>query len=65
MKIKELRSLSTEVLNSRLSELRLEYAIEKRKVVSTGVSSKKVKMKEMRITIAQILTLLKERGAGT
>jgi ribosomal protein L29 len=64
MKIKELRSLSTEVLNSRLSELRLEYAIEKRKVVSTGVSSKKVKMKEMRITIAQILTLLKERGAG-
>ncbi len=65
MKIKELRSLSTEVLNSRLSELRLEYAIEKRKVVSTGVSSKKVKMKEMRTTIAQILTLLKERGAGT
>ncbi len=63
MKIKELRSLSADALKARLSEIRLEYSIEKRKVVATGVSSKKAKIREMRRTVAQILTLLNERGA--
>ena len=62
MRMKELRPLSEAALKARLAELRLETAIEKRKVVSTGVSSKKVKLREMKKIIAQILTLLKERG---
>lgn len=65
MRIKELRSLSNEALKAKLGELKLDFSIEKRKIVATGVSSKKVKVKEMRRTIAQILTLLKERGAGS
>ena len=63
MKIKELRSLSKEALEAKLGELRLDVSIERRKIASTGVASKKVKLGEMKRTIAQILTLLKERGA--
>ena len=63
MKIKELRSLSSEALSNKLSELRLDAAIERRKIATTGVASKKVKIREIRRTIAQILTLLNERGA--
>lgn len=46
----------------KLSELHFDMGIEKRKIAATGVSSKKVKVREMRRTAAQILTLLKERG---
>ncbi|MDE1822987.1 MAG: 50S ribosomal protein L29 [Candidatus Micrarchaeota archaeon] len=63
MRIKDLRSLSTEALQAKLGELRLETGIEKRRIASTGVASKKIKMKEMRRTVAQILTILKEKGA--
>ncbi len=63
MKIKELRSISSEALTSKLSELRLDAAIERRKIATTGVASKKVKIREIRRTIAKILTLLNERGA--
>ena len=63
MQIKELRSLSVDALKAKLNELELDSAIEKRKIVSTGVSSKKVKIREMRRTKAQILTLLNEKGA--
>jgi ribosomal protein L29 len=62
MKINDLRALSNEALAARLAELRLDSSIEKRKIVATGVSSKKIKIREMRRTIAQILTLLNERG---
>ncbi len=62
MKINDLRALSTEALNSKLKELRLDLGIEKRTIASTGVASKKIKSGEMKRTIAQILTLLKERG---
>ena len=63
MKMNDLRALSTEALNSKLKDLRLDLGIEKRNIASTGVASKKVKSKEIKRTIAQILTLLKERGA--
>lgn len=65
MKIKDLRALSTEALNGKLKDLKLELAIEKRNISSTGVASKKIKLKEMKRTVAQILTLLKERGAAS
>ena len=62
MKIKELRSLSNDALKAKLDEVRLDVSIEKRKIASTGVSSKKVKVRELKRTVAQILTLLRERG---
>ena len=63
MKIKDLRSLSADALTQKLEELRLDAAIENRKIAATGVASKKVKIREIRRTIAQILTILNERGA--
>lgn len=64
MRIKELRALSSEDLKRKLKELDLEVGIERRKVAATGVSSKKVKLREMKRTAAKILTLLTERGAA-
>ncbi|MDE1805042.1 MAG: 50S ribosomal protein L29 [Candidatus Micrarchaeota archaeon] len=63
MHIKELRAMSKEALEAKLSELELEVSIERRKIASTGVASKKTKAREMKRTKAQILTLLNERGA--
>ena len=63
MHIKDLRAMSDEALQAKLSELGLEISIEKRKIASTGVSSKKTKAREMKRSIAQIFTLLNERGA--
>jgi large subunit ribosomal protein L29 len=62
MKIKDLRALSSDALKASLSDLRLELAIERRNIKSTGVASKKVKAGEIRRTIARVLTLLNERG---
>lgn len=62
MRINDLRAMSSDALLSRMQQLELDYAIEKRKIQSTGVQSKKVKVREMRRVKAQILTLLKERG---
>ena len=64
IKIKDLRALPDNTLKSRLDELALELAIEKRKVASTGFSSKVVKTRELRKTIARINTILKERERG-
>ncbi len=64
MRIKDLRSMSADVLKSRLQQLQFDLNVEKRKVAATGVQGKKVKVKEMRRTVAQILTLLKEKGVS-
>jgi ribosomal protein L29 len=62
MRIRDLRGLSDDALRTKLGELRLESGIERRKIASTGVASKETKAREMRRTIAQILTLLNQRG---
>ena len=54
--------MSVDVLKSKRQQLSLDLSIEKRKIASTGVQSKKVKVRELRRTMAQILTLLKEKG---
>lgn len=56
--------MSPEALQSRLQQLTLDLAIEGRKIQQTGVQSKKVKVREMKRTRAQILTLLKEKGVN-
>jgi len=43
MHMKDLNALSNESLIAKLNDLKLDLAIEKRKLVSTGVASKKVK----------------------
>jgi ribosomal protein L29 len=63
IKIRDIRALSEESLKTTLGQLVLELNIERRKIASTGVSSKVVKTREMRRTIARINTILKERGA--
>ncbi len=50
-------------MKEKLDQLVLELNIERRKIASTGVSSKVVKTREIRRTIARINTILKERGA--
>ncbi len=59
----ELEALSDNALRQKNSELELELAIERRKIASTGVSSKVIKLKSIRKTIARINTLLNQRGA--
>lgn len=63
MRIKELREMSVDALKSKLQQLNMDMAIERRKISATGVQSKTVKVKELRRTRAQILTLIKEKGA--
>ncbi len=63
IKIHELKALQEGALKAKLGELELELAIERRKIASTGVSSKVVKTRELRRTIARINTILRERGA--
>ncbi len=54
--------LSDDALKAKLGEVKLSLSIERRKIASTGVSSKKVKVRELKRTVAQIMTLLRERG---
>jgi ribosomal protein L29 len=63
MKMNDIRSLQDEVLKVRLNDLGLELAIERRKVASTGVASKVVKIRDIKRTIARIQTVMNERGA--
>lgn len=52
-----------DTLENTLDGLLLELSIEKRKVAATGVSSKVVKIREIKRTIARIRTIFRERGA--
>ena len=63
IKIKDIKALNENELKNRMNDLVLELQIEKSKVASTGVSSKVVKAREIRRTIARIKTVLNERGA--
>ena len=62
IKVKDIRALNSDSLKTTLAQLVLELNIEKRKIASTGVSSKIVKTREIRRTIARINTILNERG---
>jgi ribosomal protein L29 len=61
MRIKDLRAMPDAELNKKKAELELELGIERRKIASTGVASKRTKVSEIKRTIAQINTLLNER----
>lgn len=55
--------MSNDVLKTTLSQLQLELSTERRKIASTGVSSKTGRSRPIRRTIARIKTMLNERGA--
>lgn len=63
IKKKDIRSQPDDVLNKMVGSLELELSTERRKIASTGVSSKTGKSTSIRKTIARIKTVLKERGA--
>jgi large subunit ribosomal protein L29 len=63
LKIRDIRTLPTDSLKKRLDELNLDIGIERRKIASTGVSSKRGNIRQMKRTVARILTVIKERGA--
>ncbi len=65
IKIADIRALPDNDLKGKIDGLLLELAIEKRKIKATGVSSKVVKVREMKRDIARIKTILNERGAPT
>jgi ribosomal protein L29 len=63
IKINDIRALPDSALLAKEGELALELAIERRNIAATGVSSKIIKVRSIRRTIARIQTILKERGA--
>ena len=63
IRVSDIRALSDADLKTKVDDLHLELAIEARKIKATGVSSKVVKIREMKRDRARIKTVLKERGA--
>lgn len=61
IKIKELRALESDGLEKKLDELRLELNAELGSVAAGGRASNPGRIKELRRTIARILTLQRER----
>jgi ribosomal protein L29 len=62
IKIKEIRVLNQDALKAQLQDLELQLSVERRKIASTGVSSKVVKVRDLKRTRARILTIMKEKG---
>lgn len=63
IKTNDLKAMQDDALKKTLNDLVLELNVEKRKIAATGVSSKVVKTREIRRTIARIHTILNQRGA--
>lgn len=61
---KELRSLGNEELNEKLSQLRSELSVEKGSIASGTKPENSGRVKEIKRTIARILTILHEREKG-
>ncbi|NYZ76561.1 50S ribosomal protein L29 [Candidatus Micrarchaeota archaeon] len=61
LRVNELRSMENATLKSKLSELRNELRIDKGSVASGGKASNPGRMKELRKSIARILTVLREK----
>jgi len=62
VRVSELRQMEVEVLKNKLVELRNELRIDKGNVSSGGKASNPGRIKEVRRSIARILTILKEKG---
>ena len=63
LKSRDVRKLGKEELEKRSQELRLEIAKEKANIAIGAPVSSPGKMRDMKRTIARILTIKKEKGA--
>ena len=63
LKKRDARKMKAEEFDSRVSELRLEVAKEKANIAIGAPVSSPGKMRDMKKTIARILTIKKEKGA--
>ena len=63
MKVEEIRKLSNEEINTKITESKKEL-FELRLKQSTGQLEKPSRMRELRKTIARMKTLLREREIG-
>lgn len=61
MKIKEIRKLKNEDLEKKLSELRLDLAKQRAQIEMGGMVKNPGRIKEIKRSIARILTVRKER----
>jgi large subunit ribosomal protein L29 len=61
LRVSELRTTETEALKSKLSELRNELRVDRGNVAGGGKASNPGRMKELRKSIARILTVLREK----
>jgi large subunit ribosomal protein L29 len=62
LRVNELRSMGNDALKGKLSELRNELRVDKGSVASGGKASNPGRMKELRRSIARVLTICKEKG---
>jgi len=62
LRLNEMRQMDVEVLKGKLAELRNELRVDKGHVASGGKASNPGRIKEMRRSIARVLTVLKEKG---
>ncbi len=63
LKSRDARKLSREELDKRAQDLRMEVAKEKANIAIGAPVSSPGKMRDMKRTIARILTIKKEKGA--
>ncbi|HDD71643.1 MAG TPA: 50S ribosomal protein L29 [Candidatus Aenigmarchaeota archaeon] len=62
LRSKEIRKMTEEEINKKLNELRLELAKKRAQVIIGGAPENAGKIREIRKTIARILTIKKERS---
>ena len=65
MRKKQIKELSNDNIVKRLTELRLELAKEKAQIAVGGSPSSTGKIREMRRTVAKLLTEQKKRRGGS
>ncbi len=65
LRSEELRDMSKDELDEKIFELRSEFLHEKSKIASGGVADNPGRIKEIRRTIARILTIKKESEGVT
>lgn len=61
-RMSELRGMDVETLKSRLLELRNELRVEKGHIAGGGRATNPGRIRELRRSIARVLTVLKEKG---
>lgn len=65
LRIKELRAMSDKELEEKLNELSLELMLLREKIKAGGAVENSGKIREIKRTIARILTIKRERELGT